>query len=76
MLGNLLGEVIEEQEGSGLFELEERIRLTSKRLRRRFDSSIQRTMKRMVRAMEPAEMAKILRAFVVYFQLSNTAEQH
>lgn len=76
MLGNLLGEVIEEQEGRGLFELEERIRLTSKRLRRRLDLSLQRTMKRLVRSMEPAEMAKILRAFAAYFQLSNTAEQH
>ena len=76
MLGNLLGEVIEEQEGRGLFELEERIRQTSKRLRRRFDSSHQRKLKRIIEALEPGEMARILRAFAAYFQLANTAEQH
>ena len=76
MLGNLLGEVIEEQEGRDLFELEERIRQTSKSLRRRFDASHQRTLKHIVESLEPREMAKILRAFAAYFQLSNTAEQH
>ncbi len=76
MLGNLLGEVIEEQEGRDLFELEERIRQTSKSLRRRFDSSHQRKLKQIIGALKPGEMAKILRAFAAYFQLSNTAEQH
>ena len=76
MLGNLLGEVIEEQEGRPLFELEERIRQTSKRLRQRFNPAQQRTLQRLIRAMSPADMSKIVRAFAAYFQLTNTAEQH
>jgi phosphoenolpyruvate carboxylase len=76
LLGNLLGQVIEEQEGRRLFELEEQIRLTSKQLRQRFDPSNQRTMRQLIKALNPADMAKIVRAFAAYFQLTNTAEQH
>lgn len=76
LLGDLLGQVIEEQEGRRLFELEEQIRLNSKQLRQRFDSSHQLTLRRLVQAMEPSDMAKIVRAFAAYFQLINTAEQH
>ncbi len=76
LLGNLLGQVIEEQEGRRLFELEEQIRLTSKQLRQRFDPSHQLTLQRLIRAMNPSDMAKIVRAFAAYFQLTNTAEQH
>ena len=57
LLGNLLGQVIEEQEGRRLFELEEQIRQTSKQLRKRFDPSDQLTLQRLVRAMDPADMA-------------------
>jgi len=76
LLGNLLGQVIEEQEGRGLFELEEQIRKTSKQLRKRFDPTDQLTLQRLVSAMGPADMARIVRAFAAYFQLTNTAEQH
>ena len=76
LLGNLLGQVIEEQEGRRLFELEEQIRLTSKQLRQRFNPSNQLIVERLVRAMDPADMARIVRAFAAYFQLTNTAEQH
>ncbi len=76
LLGNLLGQVIEEQEGRQLFELEEQIRQTSKELRQRFEPSRQETLQRLVRGMDPADMSRIVRAFAAYFQLINTAEQH
>ena len=76
LLGNLLDQVIEEQEGRRLFELEEQIRLTSKQLRQRFDPSNQLTMRQLIEALNPSDMAKIVRAFAAYFQLTNTAEQH
>ncbi|MGA7160460.1 MAG: phosphoenolpyruvate carboxylase [Bacteroidota bacterium] len=76
LLGDLLGQVIEAQEGRRLFELEEQIRLYSKQLRQRFDSSHQLRLRRLVQAMGPSDMAKIVRAFAAYFQLTNTAEQH
>jgi phosphoenolpyruvate carboxylase len=76
LLGNLLGQVLEEQEGRQLFELEEQIRQTSKQLRQCFDPSHQRLLQRLIQAMDPSDMAKIVRAFAAYFQLTNTAEQH
>ena len=76
MLGNLLGQVIQEQEGTRIFDLEEKIRLASKQMHERSNASDRRNLKRAVRAMNPADMSKIVRAFAGYFQLTNTAEQH
>jgi phosphoenolpyruvate carboxylase len=76
MLGNLLGEVIAEQEGQDVFDLEEEIRSRTKNLRRRPSTSIRRQLHELIRRMTPAMMIPILRAFATYFQLVNTAEQH
>lgn len=76
MLGNLLGEVIVEQENHRIFELEERIRGMTKSLRKKHSEAEQRTLRNLIGRMSPASMAKILRAFATYFQLVNTAEQH
>src|SRR3989304_365873 len=76
MLGNLLGQVIQEQEGRRLFELEEQIRMTSKRLRERFEVLEHRMLRNLIQTMAPSDMSKIVRAFATYFQLANTAEQH
>lgn len=75
-LGNLLGEVIVEQEGKELFELEEWIRHTTKQLRRRSSEKERKQLLQKINEMAPATMAKIIRAFAIYFQLANTAEQH
>ena len=76
MLGNLLGQVIQEQEGSRIFDLEEHIRLASKQLRDRLNSSDRRNLQKVIQRMKPTDMSKIVRAFTAYFQLVNTAEQH
>jgi phosphoenolpyruvate carboxylase len=76
MLGNLLGEVIIEQQGNELFELEETIRRTTKQLRRRPSDAQLALLRSLIRDMNPETMAWILRAFTTYFQLVNTAEQH
>ena len=75
-LGNLLGEVIIEQQGKELFELEETIRQTTKQLRRRPSETQLTNFRSLIREMAPETMAWILRAFTTYFQLVNTAEQH
>ena len=75
-LGNLLGEVIIEQQGKELFELEETIRQTTKQLRRRPSETQLTNLRSLIREMAPETMAWILRAFTTYFQLVNTAEQH
>ncbi|MDE3058424.1 MAG: phosphoenolpyruvate carboxylase [Bacteroidota bacterium] len=76
LLGNLLGEVIVEQEGKELLDLEEWIRHTTKQLRRRSSEKERRLLLQKIKEMPPATMAKIIRAFAIYFQLVNTAEQH
>ncbi|MGE5315384.1 MAG: phosphoenolpyruvate carboxylase [Acidobacteriota bacterium] len=75
LLGNLLGEVIVEQEGRGLFDLEELIRTTTKALRRRHRRSLEQQLRSTIAGMNPGSMAKIVRAFTIYFQLVNIAEQ-
>lgn len=76
MLGNLLGEVIIEQKGKALFELEETIRRTTKQLRQRPSDAQLARLRALIAEMDPETMAWILRAFTTYFQLVNTAEQH
>ena len=69
LLGTLLGAVLVEQEGPWLLELVERIRRTSRKARR--DGTVAD-----VDATLPArEQALVLRAFGMWFQLANLAEQ-
>ncbi|MEX1274558.1 MAG: phosphoenolpyruvate carboxylase, partial [Bacteroidota bacterium] len=68
MLGNLLGEVIIEQQGIELFELEETIRRTTKQLRRRPSDAQLALLRSLIREMNPETMGWILRAFTTYFQ--------
>ena len=76
LLGNLLGEVIKEQEGERILNVEEQLRLASKELRKGFIASSLAHLRETIHAMNPRTMSKILRAFATYFQLVNTAEQH
>jgi phosphoenolpyruvate carboxylase len=73
LLGGLLGQVLVEQEGEEFLALEERIRAGARRSREVGDPAIVREA---VRELTPADQAKMLRAFGLYFQLANTAEQH
>ena len=73
LLGGVLGKVIAEQEGDELLEAEERIRLRARDARGTGDVDAVRDI---VRTLSPGEQAKVLRAFGLYFQLANIAEQH
>src|SRR6476646_9100927 len=70
MLGTILGTVLVEQEGPWLLELVEQIRRDARSARR--DGAVV--------AVDPElgarEQALVLRAFGLYFQLANLAEQH
>jgi phosphoenolpyruvate carboxylase len=72
LLGSLLGRVLVEQEGEEFLELEELIRASSRRSREIGDPSAVRDA---VRELSPERQATMLRAFALYFQLANTAEQ-
>jgi phosphoenolpyruvate carboxylase len=80
-LGRLLGQVLVEQGGEALFAAEEGLRGLAKTLRggeldaeetTRLDAELAGA----VEGMEASELVGVIRAFSVYFQLVNTAEQH
>ncbi len=78
-LGRLLGEVIIEQEGQELFNLEERVRRLSIRRRRGPKAERQAAANELSALLQkmPLEQAEpVLRAFSTYFRLANLAEQH
>ncbi|MCS7006367.1 MAG: phosphoenolpyruvate carboxylase [Thermoleophilia bacterium] len=76
LLGETLGRVLVEQGGEALLADEERIRLLARDARATGDPVLRRELRRAVAALEPAQQGRVLRAFAVYFQLVNLAEQH
>ena len=70
LLGTILGAVLVEQEGSWLLELVEAIRREARSARR--DSTVASA----AATLTAHEQALVLRAFSLYFQLANLAEQH
>jgi phosphoenolpyruvate carboxylase len=76
LLGDILGRILVEQEGRELLDEEERIRLLSRDARASGDSGRYAEVRRAVSALDLERQALVLRAFGVYFQLVNLAEQH
>ena len=76
LLGHILGQVIVEQEGKGLFGAEEEIRLLCKRLRFDYDPELDERLRKRVERMGAEDLGRIVRAFSVYFQLVNIAERY
>lgn len=74
MVGDLLGEVIREQEGEALFQLEETVRKLSKSLRQQWTETNHRRLQTTVAGASPHNLLGLVRAFSVYFHLVNTAE--
>ena len=75
LLGDTLGLVIVEQEGEELLELEERARKLGRAGRRGSTEAIEQLVE-FVGSLDLERQALVLRAFAVYFQLANIAEQH
>jgi phosphoenolpyruvate carboxylase len=73
LLGDILGRVLVEQEGEDLLADEERIRALSRDARAGGSREALRTA---VADLAPERRARVLRAFALYFQLANIAEQH
>jgi phosphoenolpyruvate carboxylase len=76
LLGDLLGRVMVEQEGEELLAREEEIRHVSRRARESGDPEVRAELAQAVAALDLDQQTKILRAFTLYFQLANIAEQH
>ncbi|WFB58011.1 phosphoenolpyruvate carboxylase [Paenibacillus sp. BR1-192] len=75
-LGNILGEVIVHQGGNELLDIVEKIRETSKSLRSVFLPELFADFKRIISTLEPDIRHQVIRAFAIYFQLVNIAEQN
>src|SRR5262249_50008902 len=75
LLGALLGQVLVEQEGEQLLAEVERIRLLARQLRQS-EADVQEELAEAVRELPLERQALVLRAFSLYFQLANLAEQH
>jgi phosphoenolpyruvate carboxylase len=73
LLGDVLGRVLVEQGGPQLLELEERIRAAARNARATGDRT---ELEETVRALGLDRQAAVLRAFALFFQLANIAEQH
>jgi phosphoenolpyruvate carboxylase len=73
LLGDVLGRVLVEQEGAELLAGEERIRMLSRQARR---GGSRRDLSEAVRRLGLKDQASVIRAFAIYFQLVNIAEQH
>jgi phosphoenolpyruvate carboxylase len=73
LLGDILGRVIVEQEGSELLALEERVRSLARRARATGDRA---RLERLLGGLDVAAQTRVLGAFSLFFQLVNIAEQH
>lgn len=73
-LTSLLGEVILEQEGRAFFQIIERIRALAKASRAHPGGQIQR-LRRLIERLPYGQAFKVARAFTIYFQLVNLAEE-
>lgn len=80
LLGDLLGRVLVEQGGPELLETEERLRLLNRRLRADPEGpeadEREREVEAIVESLDLATKVGVIRAFSIYFQLVNAAEQH
>ncbi len=74
-LGSALGTVITELEGERVFELVERVRALTKNIRTHADPALSAELKTLLEGLSLATAERVLRAFTVYFQLINLAEE-
>jgi phosphoenolpyruvate carboxylase len=75
-LGHILGEVLVHEGGSELLDTVEKIREMSKSLRAQFVPEIYEEFKHTIRTLDPKVRHHVIRAFAIYFQLVNIAEQN
>lgn len=75
-LGKILGDVLIMQEGEELFHHVEQIRESTKELRSSFQPEVLRRCKEQIEQLSPKMRRNVIRAFAIYFQLVNIAEQN
>ena len=76
LLGDILGDILIEQGGQSLFDIEEQIRSLAKKLRSSYSPEVLQDLIQTVEGLDLETSIQVLRAFTVYFQLVNIAEDH
>jgi len=76
LLGDLLGQTLKRLGGTRLFDTEERVRTLCKQMRAKPSPATERRLKRLLHGLNTDDTIGVIRAFSVYFQLVNIAEQH
>ncbi|MGE0557382.1 MAG: phosphoenolpyruvate carboxylase [Burkholderiales bacterium] len=74
LLGRLLGDTLQEQEGSDRFNLIESIRQTAVRFRKAHDHQAKRDLEYLLERLDPGTLILVVRAFAFFSQLANVAE--
>ncbi len=75
-LGDLLGETLKRLGGERLFAIEEEVRALCKQLRTEHSPEVEQKLKNLLSSLTLDEAIGVIRAFSVYFQLANIAEQY
>ena len=75
LLGQILGEVLIEQEGSKLFDVVEQLRSLTKELRTNYDTKIVEEIETIINSLTAEKAHKVVRAFSIYFILVNAADE-
>ncbi len=75
-LGNVLGEVLVHQGGTELLDIVEKIREMSKSLRANYVTDLFNDFKQTIKTLDSDNRHQVIRAFAIYFQLVNIAEQN
>lgn len=75
LLGNLLGQVLQRQEGGAVFDAVETLRKGFIALRRREDPSRRARLQKLVEGLDPQTLTHVIRAFNSYYFLANLAEE-
>lgn len=76
LLGDLLGHTLKAQCGEKLFDLEEDVRLTCKKLRQNFDPKLEKRLLAKLGRLDLKSAIHLIRAFATYLQLANSAEEY
>lgn len=75
LLGTLLGNVLNEQAGSHVFTAVESLRKGYISLRKKDSLGKRKQMAQLINKLDPDTLSKVIRAFTIYFNLANIAEE-
>jgi len=76
MLGNILGETIRRLEGQKVFEAVEHFRQLCKTIHRQDDAQARDELTELIASLDVDIARKVIKAFLIYFDLINVAEQN